>query len=71
MCLPPQRFYRQDRDARKSPVFIAWNQNREQHAARIYARFGPVMEFDLILGGMMAIGLGAYLVYALFHPEKF
>jgi K+-transporting ATPase KdpF subunit len=29
------------------------------------------MQFDLYLGGVMAIGLGLYLIYALVHPEKF
>ncbi len=29
------------------------------------------MVFDLILGGVVSIGLSAYLVYALIHPEKF
>lgn len=26
--------------------------------------------FDLILGGVVAAGLGVYLVYALLYPEK-
>jgi len=26
--------------------------------------------FDLILGAIVAAGLGLYLVYALLHPEK-
>lgn len=29
------------------------------------------MIFDLYLGGAMALALGVYLAYALFHPEKF
>ncbi|MBV8060725.1 MAG: K(+)-transporting ATPase subunit F [Alphaproteobacteria bacterium] len=29
------------------------------------------MSVDLVLGGITAIGLGLYLVYALIHPEKF
>jgi K+-transporting ATPase KdpF subunit len=29
------------------------------------------MEFDLLLGGVAALGLGIYLIYALVHPEKF
>ena len=29
------------------------------------------MEFDLYLGGAIALGLGIYLLYALIHPEKF
>lgn len=29
------------------------------------------MIFELCLGGAMTIGLGAYLLYALLHPEKF
>ena len=29
------------------------------------------MEFDLYLGGVVALGLGVYLLYALIHPEKF
>ena len=29
------------------------------------------MSFDLILGAATGIGLFAYLVYALFRPEKF
>ncbi len=29
------------------------------------------MAFDLVLGGVVALGLGLYLVYALIHPEKF
>jgi len=27
--------------------------------------------FDIVLGGAVAAGLFAYLVYALIHPEKF
>jgi K+-transporting ATPase KdpF subunit len=27
--------------------------------------------FDLYLGGFVALALGVYLGYALFHPEKF
>lgn len=30
-----------------------------------------VMSVDLVLGGITALGLGLYLVYALIHPEKF
>jgi len=30
-----------------------------------------IMSVDLVLGGITAIGLGLYLVYALIHPEKF
>jgi K+-transporting ATPase KdpF subunit len=30
-----------------------------------------LMEFDLYLGGVMALALGLYLLYALVHPEKF
>ena len=26
---------------------------------------------ELVLGGIMAFGLGIYLFYALIHPEKF
>ena len=29
------------------------------------------MEFDMLLGGAVALGLGIYLLYALIHPEKF
>jgi K+-transporting ATPase KdpF subunit len=29
------------------------------------------MTFDLILGGLVTIGLLAYLIYALVRPEKF
>jgi K+-transporting ATPase KdpF subunit len=29
------------------------------------------MLFDLVLGGIVALGILAYLVYALVHPEKF
>jgi K+-transporting ATPase KdpF subunit len=29
------------------------------------------MIFDLYLGGVTALGLGLYLLYALIHPEKF
>jgi K+-transporting ATPase KdpF subunit len=29
------------------------------------------MSFDLILGGVVAIGLLLYLIYALVRPEKF
>jgi K+-transporting ATPase KdpF subunit len=29
------------------------------------------MTFDYLLGGIVAIGLLAYLVYALIRPEKF
>ena len=29
------------------------------------------MSFDLWLGGITAVGLAAYLVYALLFPEKF
>ncbi len=29
------------------------------------------MVFDLYLGGVMALGLGFYLIYALIYPEKF
>jgi K+-transporting ATPase KdpF subunit len=29
------------------------------------------MLFDFILGGIVAVGILAYLVYALAHPEKF
>lgn len=29
------------------------------------------MPFDLILGALTAVGLLAYLGYALIHPEKF
>jgi K+-transporting ATPase KdpF subunit len=27
--------------------------------------------FDLYFGGLIALALGIYLLYALFHPEKF
>ena len=29
------------------------------------------MTFDLYLVGLLALGLGIYLIYALMHPEKF
>ncbi len=29
------------------------------------------MTIDLVLGGATAVGLLAYLVYALVHPERF
>ena len=29
------------------------------------------MSFDLILGGLVAIGMLVYLVFALLRPEKF
>jgi K+-transporting ATPase KdpF subunit len=29
------------------------------------------MTFDLLLGGIVAMGLLIYLVYALLHPERF
>ena len=29
------------------------------------------MTVDLIAGGLVAVGLLAYLVYALLHPEEF
>jgi K+-transporting ATPase KdpF subunit len=29
------------------------------------------MLFDFVLGGIVALGILAYLVYALVHPEKF
>lgn len=29
------------------------------------------MTFDLVLGGLVAIGLLAYLAYALVRPERF
>ncbi|MDR3448767.1 MAG: K(+)-transporting ATPase subunit F [Alphaproteobacteria bacterium] len=29
------------------------------------------MTYDIYLGGLVAFGLAAYLVYALWHPEKF
>ena len=29
------------------------------------------MLFDYILGGAVSIGLMAYLIYALIHPERF
>ena len=29
------------------------------------------MLFDYILGGVVSVGLLAYLVYALIHPERF
>lgn len=29
------------------------------------------MSFDIFLAGLVAVGLGAYLVYAIIHPEKF
>ena len=29
------------------------------------------MVFNLILGGIAALGLGIYLIYALIHPEEF
>jgi K+-transporting ATPase KdpF subunit len=29
------------------------------------------MSFDLILGGVIAVGMLAYLVFALLRPEKF
>jgi K+-transporting ATPase KdpF subunit len=29
------------------------------------------MSFELILGGLISIGLFVYLVYALLRPEKF
>ena len=29
------------------------------------------MLFELYVGGAMALGLAAYLIYALIHPEKF
>jgi K+-transporting ATPase KdpF subunit len=29
------------------------------------------MTFDYVLGGMVAVGLLAYLVYALIRPERF
>ena len=29
------------------------------------------MFFDLCIGGVMALWLGLYLIYALIHPEKF
>jgi K+-transporting ATPase KdpF subunit len=29
------------------------------------------MSFDLILGGLVTIGLLAYLIYALVRPERF
>ncbi len=29
------------------------------------------MTFELYLGGIAALGLGLYLIYALIHPEKF
>lgn len=29
------------------------------------------MTFDYLLGGILALGLGAYLVYALLRPDEF
>lgn len=29
------------------------------------------MSFDIFLAGLIAAGLGAYLIYAIIHPEKF
>jgi K+-transporting ATPase KdpF subunit len=29
------------------------------------------MLFELCVGGVMALGLAVYLVFALIHPEKF
>jgi K+-transporting ATPase KdpF subunit len=29
------------------------------------------MTLDFVLGGLVTLGLVAYLVYALVHPEKF
>jgi len=29
------------------------------------------MLFDYILGGVVSVGLLAYLIYALIHPERF
>jgi K+-transporting ATPase KdpF subunit len=29
------------------------------------------MLFDYILGGLVSLGITAYLVYALIHPERF
>jgi K+-transporting ATPase KdpF subunit len=29
------------------------------------------MAFDYILSGLLALGLGYYLIVALLHPEKF
>lgn len=29
------------------------------------------MSFDLILGGVVAVGLFAYLTFALLYPERF
>jgi K+-transporting ATPase KdpF subunit len=29
------------------------------------------MGFDLILGGVISVGMLVYLVFALLHPEKF
>jgi K+-transporting ATPase KdpF subunit len=30
-----------------------------------------VMTLDIILGGAVTVGLFAYLIFALLHPEKF
>jgi K+-transporting ATPase KdpF subunit len=29
------------------------------------------MSFELALGGLVAVGLAVYLVYALFNPDRF
>ena len=29
------------------------------------------MTFDIAVAGLVSLGLGAYLVYAIIHPEKF
>lgn len=29
------------------------------------------MSFELVLGGLVALGLVGYLTYALFHPDRF
>ena len=32
---------------------------------------GAAMIYDIYIGGAVAAGLAVYLIYALFHPEKF
>ena len=29
------------------------------------------MTFDIALAGLVSLALGAYLIYAIIHPEKF
>jgi len=43
-----------------------------RHRARLcMGVYPPVSTWELVMGSIMAVGLTAYLVYAMLRPEKF